>query len=410
VSRRARSGFGGPLVSLAVIAAVAAAAGCAWNEFDDIERDAPVRALGRPADLASVDYPAFVVPLGDPRGNAELLAIGANNLGLVDFTFRPDGTAAVETVASDRFLLGGEQLEALDLVAALPAGLAPRLAAVSDRQPLVVSLASSEQDFAVSALGDPLPATVTALAVGDALATGTSDVVIVSGATLYVLGDSGAGTAYSCDLGTSASTVAVGAGFVAVSQSDPGAAYVVRPPYANDLTGRCQDRTELAGASAATGFGTALVVADLDGDGTEEVAVSAPREKLVYRYTLADLAAPLQTITAVEATPDAYGAALAFGVIEGRRTLLVGDPGTAADAPGAVWLHDLAAPETPTRLERPNDDVKRFGARVGVLPFVGTAGRVDLLYATATAVASNDPGVVYLYYWVSDPATDPRSD
>ena len=93
------------------------------------------------------------------------------------------------------------------------------------------------------------------------------------------------------------------------------------------------------------------------------------------------------------------------------RTLLVGDAGDPGDvaAPGTVWLVNLETGADLKALERPNDDVKRFGQKVGVVSFAGAAGPVDLVWITAEAVTEGDPGVVYLYYWVHEPDGDPRA-
>jgi hypothetical protein len=400
------------LVPLAgLLLSALAASTCNWTVFDDLRLQTPVRALSRPDDMDSNTYPTFVLPVPHPRGSAELLVTGTDNVALADFTFGPKGEVGTQTVSSDRFALGSDRVGVLAVAAYLPAAdEVPRLAAVTaeDWQPLLITLDSTNASFAVTALGNPLAVSASALATGDTRGSGENDVAIAAGTTLLVLPNAAAAVTQSCDLGTVASALAVGNGQIVAGQSaGDGHAWLVEPPY--DQAGAdCANVTLFAGHALVAGFGTAVVMADSDGDSqSDQVVVSAPAVMTVYVYGLADVSAPLGEYT-VAGGSAACGSSIAVGEVEDRRTLLVGDPGDVAEA-GAVWLVDLDTGELLPKLERPNDDVKRFGSQVGVVSFTAAGSAVDLVWVTAEAVTQGDPGVVYLYYWVHQPASDPRA-
>jgi hypothetical protein len=226
-----------------------------------------------------------------------------------------------------------------------------------------------------------------------------------------VLPGAGGGATQSCDLASTVAALAVGDGWVVAGQgAGDGNAWLVRPDYAAAAGDPCANVTTLVDHSSVVGFGTALVVADIDGDGARDIVVSAPRERTVYFYS--SDGATLRDPKTFAGGSTACGSAIAVGAVEGKRTLLIGDPGDPGDlgAAGVVWIWDLeTAPADPTRLERPTDDVQRFGAQVGVIPFAGAAGTVDLIWVTAEAVTAGDPGVVYLYFRAREGAPDPRA-
>lgn len=405
-----------PLVCLA-LAAVGASA-CDWTEFDDLQLQTPVRAVPRPDDMDSTLYPSFVLPVAKPRGRAELLVLGTDNVALADFTFESKGELGTQTVPNDRFLLNGAKVGPLAVAAYLPGSDdVPRIVAVTEeeRQPVSITLDSTQANFAVTALGTPLAIEAGALAVGDARGTGETDVVITSGAQLLVMPNAAAASTQSCDLESAVSALAVGDGWVVAGQpAPPGNVWLVRPDYAPAPDGTCVAVTTLGEYVESLGFGTAVVVADIDGDGTREIGVSAPQERTVYFYSSGGsiLPDPYGPKTWAGGST-ACGNSIAVGVIEGARTLLVGDPGdpdvVGEAAAGAVWMLDLETGDMLPKLERPTTDVQRFGKQVGVVSFAGRNGTVELLWVTAEAVAQGDPGVVYLYYWVHHADTDPRA-
>jgi hypothetical protein len=164
-----------------------------------------------------------------------------------------------------------------------------------------------------------------------------------------------------------------GAGAVAVFADDDGRITADGPggvaPHA--LT---QRTTGVPGApEAGDAFGTALAVADADGDGRDDVAVGAPGEGIgrrpgsgsvqIMRGAAAaggrlPLGAGRELDQATRGAPgrdergDAFGSALAFGLLGagGRPRLAVGVPledvGRRADA-GAVVLFDVQRPTVP---------------------------------------------------------------
>jgi hypothetical protein len=386
---------------------------CDWTEFDDLQLQTPIRALPRPDDMDSNLYPRFVLPVPAPHGNAQLLVLGSDNVALADFSFGPDGRLGTQTVSNDRFLLGGAKLGALAVAAYLPGtDEVPRIVAVTEeeRQPVVIQLDSTDAAFAVTALGAALVIEAGAIAVGEARVAGETDVVVTSGKQLLVLPNARVDGAQSCDLTSAVAALAVGDHWIVAGQpADPGDVWLVRPDYLPGTDDTCADVAHLEGRTASLGFGAALVVAETDVAGTRDIVVSAPNERTVYVYAAADVTAP-KTTHAVAGGTTGCGTAIAVGTVEGRRTLVIGDPGDPGDvaAAGVVWMVDLASGELLPQLDRPTDAVRRFGEQVGVLSFTGSGSAVDLVWVAAQSVTEGDPGVVYLYYWVHEPESDPR--
>jgi hypothetical protein len=411
----------------------AALASCSWQEFDDIKAQAPVRALGRPSDMPAADFPAGIdariattpdllgtpiLPVGTPRGNGELLVLGEGDLGLADYTLDAAGQTFTQTTPRTQFVLPpeppattGVELTTFEVAAPAPAGSgAPRFVGVADHQPVVVTLATATEPFAVQPIGDRMITAVAAIAAGPATAAGAFDLAIVAGSKLYVRSTTDASVAFACDLqGGTGLAVTVGEQWVAVSTSTG-----LELPFS---AGACATGTLVEPDSGRSSFGVALAAGDLDGDGATEVAVSAPGDLAVHRFRVA--AGPVLTWSAadtligdaattqldVNATTH-FGEALAFGRIGGRPTLIIGDRGDAGQ-PGRVYLYRAAPPAQWVALDRPSTSVLNFGGRVGVLPFSAGSDTVDLLLVAANAATSGDPGVVYLFFRVGDEA-DPR--
>jgi hypothetical protein len=403
---------------LALALALLGVAACDWTVFDDLALKAPIRAIPRPDSMDSNLYPTFVLPVTRPsgRGSAELLVLGRDNVALADFTFGPDGHLGTQTVTNDRFLLNGSKIGPLGVAAYLPdpASEVPRIVAVleEERQPILVTLDSTTADFSVATMGDPLTIEAGTVAVGDALVAGQTDVVLTAGKQLLVMPDANPVLVQSCELDSAVVTLAVGDQWIVAGQpeSNGGQVWLLTPPY--DGPGvPCAQKTELGGGSAqgAVGFGTVVLATDTGTDGARAIVVSAPSERWVYFYSPAEVSAPTGAY-AFAGGSSTCGSTIAVGTVEGKRTLIVGDPGEpGVAAPGQVWLQDLeTAGADPQPVASPSQDVQRFGTQVGVVSFTGTNGAVDLVWVTAEAVAAGDPGVVYLYFWVQRPETEPR--
>jgi hypothetical protein len=405
-----------PLVALGLaLAAALGAGGCDWREFDDLKLQTPIRAVIRPTDMDSNVYPSAVLAVARPRGNAELLVLGADNVALADFTFGEQGQVGTQTVSHKRFLLNGAEVGALAVAAYLPGSDdTPRIAAVmeEERQPVIIALDSADTEFAVTALGAPLAIEAGALAVGDARGLGSTDVVLTSGKQLVVYPEARADAVQTCDLTSAVSTLAVGDGWVVAGHpAAPGNVWLIPTP-SPDGDGACQNVTPLGDYTESLGFGAAVVVADVDGNGTRDIAVAAPQERSIYFYSSPSDPVPLGHLSTKTFAGASTGCGTAFtvAVVEGKRTLVVGDPGDPGDvaAPGSVWLYDLEGRQDLTALTPPTEEVRRFGAQVGVVEFTGRNGEVNLIWVTAESATQGDPGVVYLYFWVHDAASDPR--
>jgi hypothetical protein len=411
-----------PVLGLALLAALGAA--CDWTKFDDLALKAGVRAVTRPEDMDSNVYPSVVLPVTRARGNAELLVLGADKPALADFTFGPDGHMGTQTVSNARFLLNDVKIGPLATqtladreytVAAYladPSDDVPRIVTVlkAERQPLLVTLDSADANFAVVAFGDPLPFDPGAIGVGEARAPGATDVVIAS-SELVVLPYGSADPVQRCDLDSAVRAIAVGDQWIAVGNSDDiGQVWVLTPPY--DAPGDdCPNRPNITNRTDSVGFGAAVLAADVDGDTVRELVVSAPKEKTVYVFRPDDLTVEPARYSAVGGSTS-QGTSIAVGTVEGKRTLLIGDPDYVGelDSPGVVWLQDLETTGAdPVPLVSPNDDdVVRFGHQVGVVTFTGPNGPVDLVWAAAEPVTRGDPGVLYLFFWAQSAASDPR--
>jgi hypothetical protein len=397
---------------LAAAALLALTLGCSWQQFDDIKLKAPVRALGRPGDMPAADFPAAILPVDRPRAQGELLVLGAGDLALADYTFDATGQGGTETIPKSTFVLPpasagqpGVALTSFEVAAPAPAtDTGPRFVAVSDQQPLLVELATAVRPFNIQPIGERLPRGATAIAAGPATPAGAFDVAVVAGSILYV--SSTAGSTLPCSIGAEGRALVVGARWVAVATATD-----LRLPF---FAGACQD-PDLAGGVKlgpphhSAGFGAALAVGDAVGDGTTQIAASAPADLTVHLFAVG--AEPSLTWSAAFDAPEAtthFGESLAIGAVGGQPTLVVGDPGDAG-AEGAIFLLRPQGATPAERLTRPSSGVVNFGGRVGILSFMSAAGApVDLLLGSARSPVTGDPGVVYLFFRVGGEA-DPRA-
>jgi hypothetical protein len=390
---------------------------CDWTVFDDLAQKAPIRAVTRPDSMDSSTFPAFVLPVTKPRGSAELLVLGTDNTALADFTLSASGHLGNQTVSNDRFTLDGVKIGALGAAAYLEDATddVPRIVAVVEeqRQPVLVTLDSPNHNFSVATLGDALTVEVGAITVGAARVAGERDVVLAAGSQLIVMPNASAADAQTCDLEAAVVTLAVGDQWIVAGQpTGDGYAWVIRPEYVPGTGATCANITAIAAPIIAQAFGTVVLATDLDGDGTTDIAVSAPLARMIYLFASDGTALDQQPKPLVGATTG-FGTAMAVGTVEQQPTLIIGDPGDPGDVsgPGAVWLQDLTdLTADPVRLENPTpSDYVRFGEQVGVVSFTPADGTpVDLVWVTAQAVTQGDAGVIYLYFWVQDYNTDPR--
>jgi len=212
------------------------------------------------------------------------------------------------------------------------------------------------------------------------------------------------------DLGAGKGTDAVVAGAPAED-----AVVIVASPADCFTTPSCAF-TRLLAPDGAKGFGSALLIADVDGDGKNELVVGASGSRQVFVYALAsgDLDPGSRKLSAKRTLSQAdlgFGAALAFGAWNGGAPLLiVGAPqavvGNAGDA-GRLYLYRQDGTPPPGREDglalvnpRPSD---LLGRRLTTLPFRGASGAV-----TPLLVASGHDAVYIFFSNLVPGLVDPR--
>jgi hypothetical protein len=153
-------------------------------------------------------------------------------------------------------------------------------------------------------------------------------------------------------------------------------------------------------------FGSDLVVADFDGNGTPDLAVGAPSSASVYVYMNIDLASAAPgspTTIAAPAGPGSFGEALAAGDFDGDGSdeLVVGDSSASVDGTaraGQAYIYDSTF-GTPIILNdaQPEAD-QHFGRALAVGVFGGTddvlcVGAVDEVFTYFRTPVAGDADV-----------------
>jgi hypothetical protein len=185
------------------------------------------------------------------------------------------------------------------------------------------------------------------LAVGAPSAGGTGIVYVYSGeldgSVAFTLAGPAAGQEFGCALATTGGSPA---GQLAIGARAAGGAGKV---YVYQLSGQSLVR-ELSGGQSGDRFGETLAAHDLNGDGTRDLLVGAPGAAAgtgrVYAYA-GEVGGPLLYALNGEAAGDGFGGALAVGDVngDGLPDLVVGAPGAASGA-GRVYLFS-GAPGNP---------------------------------------------------------------
>ena len=151
-------------------------------------------------------------------------------------------------------------------------------------------------------------------------------------------------------------------------------------------------------------FGAAVVPLDFDGDGEQDLAVSAPNEGAVYVFAGPGLESWQRFQPPRTVKDDSFGLSLAAGPVDSfpGDDLLVGSPGAKVgelEAAGRLWLissrKDVRSP-IPIRQEAP-EATTRLGNSVAIGDFDGD-GKNDLAAGGPKALLGGEPsGMVYIH-------------
>ncbi|MBK8480216.1 MAG: hypothetical protein IPL40_03410 [Proteobacteria bacterium] len=429
-----------------LLATTTATAGCSFGPFDDLEQQVPVARVERGGGLNADFFGGLILGLRLPEGDegGALLAAGSGSRpGLLSARFGIDGEH--RTTASS----GSQYRTALDLeeaqprsLAAVPASLAP-LAPVEARLAYVGATSGQEgrvvlADFAAfKALATLRPADLAqavdfgAAVVGFALGDGeakSSGLLVGGRGRLWayrfadwprdpaeqLIAEVGASWPSSAAPESTFTTLAAGnldgsadgADELIVAAADSNFVAVLRPSAgltgcAGSSTGGCP-LTVIPAPTGATGFGRALLVANIDADPEPELLVGAPKSAggsgAVYAFDFdSDAKATLRfTLEAPEAG-EAFGHALAIGRFEGseRVLLAVGAPAAQvndATSAGRIYLFKLeASTEPPVKLRGAELGDAAAGQLLGqtltVVPFRRGEATAELLATNGTDAA-----------------------
>ena len=333
---------------------------------------------------------------GEISGNGAPIAIGGESAVLPNASPFAAAPAAVAGVTGGLVAVGLPTLEFNNITGAVTlhdaAAVAPERAAFTT------------PDMSIVGFGR-------ALAITDAAGDGsTLDLVVASDTTLFLRQDIGgvtginpAGGLESCVIGSTAVLGLVAADLngaagdeILVVIDDGGDPQIVvldaatiSAAHADMGNPDCFDagvRDPLAAFdafSAAADFGFASAVGDFDGDGSDDVALSAPSTNEVFLWQDIDLGNPPASLAALPAGSGAssFGFALAAGDIDGdgNDDLAVGDPARSVDGEEAgdvtVFLGGNST-DTVTLADAEPDGGQRFGQSLVIAPFFASGSVV----------------------------------
>ncbi len=427
------------VLAVATLATAFGLGACKWSTFDDLASDAWVDSSGSPGNLNADDYGVAIVYGGapDPAG-----------VVFVTVGLRPDGVAMIDYDASGKISTNGETISELASTPD-PMPVKPPLAADLSASTGAVGLGLSEAGGSAGrvVVFEPVgPEALASIAVGNAgvnaLAFGNTnhpdditetDLVVTTGNLLTLVthyqAESAERTQDECqigrevgfameladlDSGTAESEIVVAMG----NESRDGAASEIRI-----LSGEIVQAAAAASEGCVSSgvrdplatiappgdepdFGSDLVVADFDGNGTPDLAVGAPSSASVYVYMNIDLASAAPgspTTIAAPAGPGSFGEALAAGDFDGDGSdeLVVGDSSASVDGTsraGQAYIYDSTF-GTPIILNdaQPEAD-QHFGRALAVGVFGGTddvlcVGAVDEVFTYFRTPVAGDADV-----------------
>jgi hypothetical protein len=405
------------VITRASLVLLVLAAGCDWRSFDELSDSAWARSTGSPSPLNSGEWG---VGLAYGGGSADgVTFVGAGQ--------RADGVGNIVFDASGGHSGLGVKVDALGIADLDPMGLRPPMAGDPGQDAVVLGLArGSDSSGQVVVYGVDGPDLVTSYqlgsqgidalgvgAVNNTLQPGMTDLVVVTQNELTVVGNYSASNSTdrsqdTCLLGRERGyavavgeldgasadlEIAVGMGNVNQDGSAGGQVQVLAGATVEAAAAGsfpCVDNLntlalgDIAAPAGEASFGDQLVIADFDGNGTMDLAASAPLSNVVYVWMNVDLAtvgAPDATIAApADPTPGRFGVALAAGDFDGdgAAELVVGDDQASVDGnanAGRAWIIEAGAGEFTTMHQlgdaQPQGE-QHFGRALAVGRFGGT--------------------------------------
>jgi hypothetical protein len=329
------------------LAVLAACAGCNPGVFGDLEGDTWVDSTDRPGDLSSSGYGAALV-FGGSGGSGASIAVAARTPAAVAL-LRYDRSGALGRAAAlihEVAVDGADNLPARPAMASDPAGFGDANVALgvsSGGRSWIVLVSGSSFEFATPIdLGPGGPASALAFGNTDAGTAGVerTDLVALVGDELVLIADYlGDREVHRCELAGGLDLAVVDAG------SPDGAQIAVAVAGAVVLlTGTAVEAGVCEGTEINTGSADAaqrLFVADFDGDGAMDLAVSAPGENQV-RVWLDLRSEPTEPVVLSGPSGSvSFGVAMAAGDLDGDGAdeLVVGDGGWSSEISGGGAAH-----------------------------------------------------------------------
>jgi FG-GAP repeat protein len=404
------------------------AGGCDWRTFDQLSDSAWAKSTGSPGDPAAQEWGVGITWAGGSGDGVTFLGAGQ----------RPDGVGSIVFDAQGNHSGAGAPVSLAGLDNLDPMGARPALAGDPGQGAAVLGLGrgndTSGQVLVFDVDGPSLLTSyqlgsqgIDAVAVGDTdnseQPAGTPDLVVVNENQLTLVGNYIATASTdrsqdSCtlarergyavaigdlDAASAGGEIAVGMGNASQDGSAGGQVMVLSGATVEAAalgSFPCVDNlntlalADIQAPAAEASFGDQVVIADFDGEGTMDLAVSAPLARVVYVWLnvdLANLGAPDATISApADPAPGRFGIALAAGDFDGdgAAELVVGDDqatvGGKANA-GRAWIIEAGTGDFATVHQlgdaQPESE-QHFGRALAVGRFGGTT---DVLSVAAHA-------------------------
>ncbi len=364
-------------IAILGLATLLPAAGCDWRKFDELADSAWAKSTGSPGDLNAGEWGVGLAWGGNTGDGVTFVGAGQrpDGVGTINFNATGGHTGA-GGLASDS---GATNLDPLPLRPPMvgDAGggaIVLGLSRGSDSSGQVVVFDNAGPDVLTSyTLGDAGIDAVAIGAVNNTLQPGTTDLVVINQNQLTVVGNYIASSSSdrsqdSCTLardrgygvavgeltgGAADGEIAVGMGNINQDGTAGGQVVVITGltvetaaagslPCVDNLTTLAL--ADIAAPGSEASFGDQVVIADFDGSGTNDLAVSAPLDNIVYVWLDIDLAS-VGTPVAISGPAGAgrFGAAMAAGDFDGDGAfeLVVGDDQATVDGndnAGRAWI------------------------------------------------------------------------